>query len=131
MKVEIKTFQDLDVYQRLYKAMLIVHRQIIPKLPIQEKYDLCDQMRRASKAAPALLAEGFAKRYQTKNWDKYIKDTMGEAYEMINHLSVCKDLYPDKISEVVCDEAIDLYNISCKQLTKLSQSWINYAQQKR
>ena len=29
-------------------------------------------MRRACKAGPALIAEGFAKRYQARNWQKYI-----------------------------------------------------------
>lgn len=121
----IKTFKDLHVYQNLYEAMKIVHLQIITKLPKEEKYDLVDQMRRASKACTALLAEGFAKRYQIKFWKKYLIDCMGECYEMINHLTVCNDIYP-KISNPSVKKVIDLYEISCKQLTKLSQSWENY-----
>lgn len=65
-KQQIKSFQDLIVYQNLYKAMVLVHTKIIPSLPKEEKFDLCDQMRRASKAGPSLLAEGFAKRLQKR-----------------------------------------------------------------
>lgn len=63
----IKTFRDLIVYQNLYKAMKIVLTKIIPRLPKEEKYNLVDQMRRCCQAAPALIAEGFAKRYQKVN----------------------------------------------------------------
>jgi len=59
----IKSFKDLYVYQNLYEAMIIVHTKIVPSLPQDEKFDLGSQMKRASKSAPALIAEGFAKRY--------------------------------------------------------------------
>lgn len=126
----IKSFQDLEVYQRLYKAMILVHKEIVPKLPKEEKFDLGDQMKRASKGAPALIAEGFAKRYQVKQWKKYLNDTVGECNEMIHHLSVCIDVYSQYVNVETCKEVIDIYDISCKQLTKLGQSWKNYHDKK-
>lgn len=122
----IKSFADLRAYQNLYKAMKIVLVNIIPKLPKEEKFDLVDQMRRCCKASPALLAEGFAKRYQKLNWKKYLDDTIGEANEMIHHLTVCIDIYPTYVDLKLCKELIDLYDFSCKQLTKLKQAWVNY-----
>lgn len=62
----IKGFRDLKVYQNLYKVILVVLKKIIPSLPKEEQFDLAGQMRRACKAAPALISEGFAKRYQKK-----------------------------------------------------------------
>ena len=66
-KKEIVSFQDLEVYQRLYNLMLKIHKELLTRLPSEEKYDLKDQVRRSSKASPALLAEGFAKRYQLRS----------------------------------------------------------------
>jgi len=125
-KKPIRTFQDLEVYQNLYKAMVTVLKEIITNLPKEEKFDLVDQMRRSCKAGPAILAEGFAKRYQKKAWSKYIDDTIGECYEMINHLSVCIDVYSKYVDPKLCNEVINLYIISCKQLTNLKKSWKNY-----
>jgi four helix bundle protein len=122
----IRSFQDLVVYQNLYKAMLVVHKEIIPNLPPEEKDDLCSQMRRASKAPPALLAEGFAKRYKEKHWKKYLEDSQGEANEMIHHLSICIDLYPTFISTETCRQLIETYDIACKQLTNIIKKWKNY-----
>ncbi len=122
----IKSFHDLKIYQNLYKAMIIVLNDIIPKLPREERYDLVDEMRRACKAGPALIAEGFAKRYQKKNWQKYINDTMGECNEMVHHLSVCIDVYSKFIDKEICKKVIDIYDTSCKQLTCLGKSWQNF-----
>jgi four helix bundle protein len=124
----IKSFRDLRVYQNLYKAMIIVLKEIVPKLPKEEKYDLCDQTRRCCKAPCALLAEGFAKRYQRKNWQKYLDDCIGECNEMINHLSVCIDVYFQYVDPNRCKELIDIYDISNKQLYKLKQSWQDFHQ---
>jgi len=127
----IKNFKDLYVYQNLYKAMVIVHKQIVPNLPKEEKFDLAGQMKRASKSAPALIAEGFSKRYQKKYWHRYLEDSMGEANEMIHHLSVCIDIYPQYVDVKLCKEVVDLYDISCRQLSKLDQSWQDFHKKKQ
>ncbi len=126
----IKNFQDLVVYQNLYKAMVLVHTRIVLDLPKEEKFDFVSQMKRASKSAPALIAEGFAKRYQKRQWQKYINDTIGECNEMIHHLSMCIDVYNRYVDIALRKKVRDLYNISCKQLTKLGQSWKNYHENK-
>lgn len=125
-KKPIKIFRDLIVYQNLYKAMKIVLIKIIPSLPKEERFDLGDQMRRCCKASPALLAEGFAKRFQKINWQKYLNDTIGEANEMIHHLSICVDVYFNYVDVQLCKEIINLYDISCRQLTNLKKAWIKF-----
>lgn len=122
----IKSFQDLEVYQRLYKLMIVILTKIIYQLPQEEKFDLINQMRRCCKASPALLAEGFAKRYQKKQWRKYLDDSIGENNEMIHHLSVCRDVYKNKINNKLCQEIIDEYDIANRQLYRLKESWQNF-----
>ena len=122
----IKSYRDLRAYQNLYKAMVLTLTKIVPSLPREEKYDLANQMRRACKAGPALIAEGFAKRYQKRNWQKYIDDTIGECNEMVNHLSVCIDVYSQYVDIELCKELIDIYDISCRQLYNLGKSWKDF-----
>ncbi len=124
----IKSFQDLRVYQNLYQAMIIVLTKIISNLPKEEKFDLENQMRRCCKASPALLAEGFAKRYQKRNWQKYLDDAIGECNEMIHHLSICIDVYAKFVDKDLCKKLIDIYDATCKQLTNLKKVWKNYHQ---
>lgn len=122
----IKNFRDLTVYKNLYCLQLEILGKVIPTLPTEEKYDLAKQMRRACKAPPALLAEGFAKRKQTKHWAKYIDDATGECYEMINHLHVCIDAYSQYVNINYCKKLIKRYDICCAQLYRLKESWHRY-----
>lgn len=125
-KKRIASFKDLDVYQGSYNAMLIVMKEIIPKLPDSEKYDLRDQLSRACKSIPRLIAEGYAKRHQKAGFQKYIDDAMGECNEMIVSLSQCKDIYSTHINVKCCDELVDMYDKSGRQLYKLGNSWTNF-----
>ena len=100
----VSSFQDLDVYKRLYAAMLTVMTKVIVKLPAHEKFDLADQMKRACKAPLAILAEGYAKKHYQKDWIKYINDAMGECNEMMVHLSICRDLYSKEVPKSMSDE---------------------------
>ena len=93
-KKDIASFRDLDVYQRSYRAMLITMREIVKKLPPEEKYNLADQGRRACQAIPRLIAEGYAKRHQLRGFHKYIDDAMAEANEMVVTLEQVRDIYP-------------------------------------
>ncbi|MFH1826215.1 MAG: four helix bundle protein [bacterium] len=119
----VRSFLDLIVYQNLYKAMVTVLTKIVPTLPKEEKFDLASQMRRACKAPPALIAEGYAKKHHQKSWKKYLDDAIGECNEMIVHLSCAKDVYAKYVDIGLCSELIKTYDISGKQLYRLAESW--------
>ena len=129
-KSYIQNFWELDVYQRLQKLRKVVILKIIPKLPSNEKFDLADQMSRACKAACAILAEGFAKRFQLKHWQKYITDAVGECSEMIDHLTCINDVYSNKINANSVQIVINEYKICIRQLLALGKSWGGYHKNK-
>ncbi len=130
-KKRITSFRDLEVYRNSYAAMLVVMKEVVPKLPDSEKYDLRDQLSRACKAVPRLIAEGYAKRHQKAGFQKYIDDAMGECNEMVVSLSQCRDIYPKFIVDVKrCDEIIDMYDKTGRQLYKLGNSWTKFKKPK-
>lgn len=120
---KVVSFKDLEVFQRLYRLALIVHRDIIPKLPQEEKYGIKDQLSRSSKSPSALIAEGYARRYSGKEWRKYIREAIGECNETIVHLSFVRDLYPKFVATNTCDNLKEEYEIAGKQLFRLGESW--------
>ena len=120
----IRSFRDLDVYQESYKAMLIVFKELLPKLPDSEKYDLKDQLSRSVKAVPRLIAEGYAKRHQKMGFQKYIDDAMSESNETIVGIEMCKDLYG--ADPVLCEKLIDVYDKCSRQLYNLSMAWTKF-----
>ena len=129
-KKRITSFRDLEVYQNSYKAMLVVMKEIAPKLPDREKYDLTDQLSRACRAIPRLIAEGYAKRHQRAGFQKYIDDAMSECNEMVVNISQAKDIYPTYVNVELCDKLIDICDKTGRQLYKLGVSWTNFKKRK-
>ena len=85
-------FEELDVFQRAYKASLDIHRFTLT-MPQIEQYALADQVRRASKSICANLAEGFGKQGQSKvEFKRFVVMSIGSADEMRVWLRYCVDL---------------------------------------
>ena len=124
VKKPIRSFRDLDVYQNTYRAMLLVMKNIVPELPDSEKYDLRDQLSRSCKSIPRLVAEGYGKRHQKAGFQKYLDDAIAQCNETIVSLEQCKDLY--MLHEKEINELIKIYDISGRQLYKLSKAWTNF-----
>ena len=130
MKIRIRSFHDLEVYQNAYKAMLIVYNQIIPHLP-KDEYDLNSQLKRSVKAIPRLIAEGHSKRHQYRGFQKYIDDAMAESNESIVSLNQIRDLYPERINMDACNKLIDIYDKISRQLYKLAIAWDGFKDRNR
>ena len=58
---QIKSFQELEVWQRAHQLVLAVY-QVTKEFPPDERYGLVSQMRRAAVSVPANIAEGFKRR---------------------------------------------------------------------
>ena len=121
----IKSFRDLDVYQESYDCAIRVAKELLPKLPSKEKFDLIDQLSRSSKAIPRLIAEGYAKKHQKLGFVKYLDDAMAESNETVVGVEMCKDIYD--VDARLCDELIDKYDKTGRQLYKLSESWRKFS----
>ena len=111
----MKTFEDLDVFQRAYEISLSVHRASL-LFPQVEQRGLADQIRRASKSICANLAEGFGKqRRSSAEFRRYLLMAIGSADEMQVWLKYCRDLnYMDK-------ETSESWRDEFRQIAKMLQ----------
>jgi four helix bundle protein len=129
MKRKIVSFRDSEVYQATYRACIEMMTKIIPTIPDIEWNDLRSELRRSVKAIPRLIAEGYAKRHQKHGFQKYLEDAMGECNETIVGLEQCRDLYGTNVNKELCDQLIDLYDKSGRQLYNLSSAWNRFKKQ--
>ena len=120
----IKNFLDLEVYKESFQLSLEIE-ELLKSFPSSEKYLLVDQMKRACRSIPAQIAEGYARRESIKDFQRYIRDCIGEANEMINHLLLSKHKnYIKKLN--YADNLIERYTILTKKLTNLKNNWQNF-----
>lgn len=119
----IKSFLDLDAYKESFQLSLEVE-ELLKTYPRNEEYLLVDQSKRASRAVPALIAEGYAKRETLAVFKKYLRDAIGEANEMINHIALAKA--KGYLNSGKADELIDRYHKVGKKLSRLKEKWRNF-----
>lgn len=124
VKKTIVSFRDLEVYQKSYQACLVIARRILPKLPLNEKYDLTSQLSRSSKAVPRLIAEGFGKKHQKMGFQKYLDDAIAEVNETIVTLEQVKDIY--QVEMDLCHQLVITYDCIARQIFRLSSVWTNF-----
>ena len=55
---------------------------------------------------------------------------MGKCNEMVVHLEFCKDLYLRFIDNKLCDELLEIYDKTGRQLYNLSKSWTNFKEKR-
>ncbi len=116
----IRSYEDLEVYQRAMALLPQVH-QLAAGLPDFEKYNLADQLRRASKAIPANIAEGYGKKRSAREFKAYLTTALGSTNEMLVHIKIATSL--DYVSREHCDELTAAYTVVGKQLHRLIQRW--------
>jgi four helix bundle protein len=120
----IVSFRDLEIYQKSYQACLEIAGKILPRLPLNEKYDLTSQLSRSSKAVPRLIAEGFGKKHQKLGFHKYLDDAIAEVNETIVSLEQIRDIY--KVEPDLCRELVITYDRIARQIYTLSSVWTNF-----
>lgn len=117
-------FEKLMVWQKAQQLMLRIHREVLPSLPKDEKFNLTDQLRRSSKSVGANIAEGAGRFYYMDNV-RFCYHARGSLDETLNHLIVCKDLN-------YCSQAqYEGYRQEIEEIRRLLNGYITWLKTKK
>jgi four helix bundle protein len=99
--VEVKTFEDLEVWQ-VGRDLVAKVYTLTASLPQSEAFGLIAQIKRAALSVPANIAEGFG-RYHYMDKARFYLNARGSLYELKSHLLIAQDLEYLKRSQHVSD----------------------------
>ena len=116
----IKGYADLEVYQMGYDLALRIHRQS-QEMPLNEKYELGQQIRKAAISVPANIAEGCGRKDSAKEFKHFLRNAMGSVNEVQVYIDMMKDL--GYIDEKTYGELRSGYALLGKKLYHLIKSW--------
>ena len=116
-------FEDLDCYKLSLQLMVNVHA-IANKLPTVERFDLADQVRRASKSTPANIAEGYG-RHHWLDALRFYYIARGSLNETINHLISARTL-----EYIEQDKFEELYQLA-RQAERALNGYIAFVNKRR
>jgi four helix bundle protein len=120
---QIRSYEDLIVYQRLLLLVFEVH-EISLTFPKFELYELGSQVRRSSNSAPANLAEGWSNKH-IKMYLEGINRSLAEVRETRHHLTVAHG--KGYINDAVRKDLLGRYE-ECRMMLKgLERSLIGRA----
>ena len=87
---EVFSYRKLIAYQ---KAKEVVKRtyQLLKKFPAEERYAMCDQLRRASVSVTSNIAEGV-NRFSVKDKIHFIEIAFGSLMEVSSQFEIAEDL---------------------------------------
>lgn len=94
------SFRDLDAYREGKRVIIEVYR-LLKKFPNEEKYALCDQLRRASISITSNIAEGSG-RSSAKDKAHFLEISYGSLMEVVSQMDIACDLgyiTPEEFSE--------------------------------
>ncbi|MCR5779446.1 MAG: four helix bundle protein [Bacteroidaceae bacterium] len=111
MEKEYFGFQKLNVYKDSRVLVRSIY-ELLRAYPVEERYALCDQMRRAVISVPSNIAEGMS-RSSIKEQIHYLEISYGSLSEIVCQLDISKDL--SYIDEIQYDDAMN----QCKNLSRM------------
>lgn len=111
-------FKELEIWKRSRLFCSDIY-QIISKFPESEKFGLTNQLRRASVSIPSNIAEGSS-RQSNKDFSRFIKITLGSAYEIETQLLIAYDL--KFISNTELDNLIKELDEIIKMISKFKST---------
>ena len=91
-------YEELVVWQKAMELVRLVY-QVTRRFPVDERFALTDQLRRAVVSIPSNIAEGNG-RGSNKDYAHFLSIARGSLYETMTQLRIAKDLgYLDDYSQ--------------------------------
>lgn len=87
----MRDYRKLEVWIRSHELNMFVYRNLLPKFPKSEQYDLMSQTKRCSYSIPLNIVEGSG-RFTEKDFAHFLDMALGSAHELEYCCLMCKDL---------------------------------------
>ena len=97
-------YKELTVWKKSMELVKEIYT-LTKKLPKEETYGLCDQMRRAAVSIPSNIAEGNGRKSLT-DYARFLDIARGSEYELETQLQICVML--GYLTEKDTEKAFDL-----------------------
>ena len=114
-----KGLETLQVWQRSLSFATQICRDILPILPVQEKFALLDQLRRSVQSIPANIAEGYGRFYYQESI-RFCYIARGSLEETFSHLKLAHNL------GYLNDDIYNKLNSEIQELRRMLNGYITF-----
>lgn len=119
----VKTFRDLDVYQKTIECAVLISKNIVPTL-IRLKYGYIERLSDCALSVPLLIAESNSVRFADFALGVgYLEKAMSAANKMVVYLEHAQGLYGSKLDQGLIEDIIGRYTDCRVKMFHLEKSW--------
>jgi four helix bundle protein len=119
-----KGLETLQVWQKSLAFAVEICRNILPMMPVQEKWALTDQLRRSVQSIPANIAEGYG-RFYFQETVRFCYTARGSLEETFSHLALAHQL------EYINDATFDHLNEQITEIRKMLNGYISFLKESK
>src|SRR3989344_2062999 len=130
-KKPVRTFRDLDVYQKPLECAVLISKDIAPQLA-KNKYPYIERLTDCALSVPLLVAEAHSLRFADFALGVgYLEKAMASANKMVVYLEHAKGLYGSKFDTGLVDDIIGRYVLVRTKMFHLEKSWKKFRSEYR
>lgn len=118
----IRSFRDLEVYQRTSKLATEVMIKIIPALEGKD-CPVKDRLVSSCLDIPTSLAVAHSRRFEKGDELKIMETIMEECNKVIVYLEQIRDIFIQDIDRVLCEDIIKRYTYARRKILNLYRAW--------
>ena len=118
MGEKIKSYKDLEVYQKAYQIAIEVYKAT-QDFPASERYEITSQIRRAAISIPANIAEGYGRKKSAEEFKHYLRISLGSTNELQVLMEIAKELGYE-----IPEELMERIDVLGKQIYRLIEKWV-------
>lgn len=119
----VKTFRDLEIYQKTIECAVLISKDILPHL-VKQKYQYAERLTDCAMSVPLLVAESHSLRFADFALGVgYLEKAMASANKMVVYLEHAKGLYGAKLDCALIDDIIGRYALARTKMFHLEKSW--------
>ena len=127
-KTPVRSFRDLEVYQKTAQASIDVMKKIMPA--VSGKYPMSEKMTACMLTIPNLIAEAHSRRFEDeKGGLRLLDESMAECNKMVVYLEQGRDLYSNDIERTLCEELIRSYIHAREKIFRLFKAWKRFQEE--
>ena len=125
-KKPVRSFRDLEVYQKTMDCAVIVKKDLEPKLK-KLKYDFEENMMNCAMSIPLYIAESHSLRFSDfKLGVATLEKAMQGCNKMVVYLEQGMGLYGKKLDQVLIEDLMRRYMDVRGKMFRLEKSWKKY-----
>ena len=119
----VKTFRDLEIYQKTIECAVLISKDVMPHL-VKQKYQYAERLTDCAMSVPLLVAESHSLRFADFALGVgYLEKAMASANKMVVYLEHAKGLYGSKFDMGLIDDIIGRYILARTKMFHLEKSW--------